>query len=93
MATGFSESGSPVFAEPVPDWAGMTTYLLKEATPQPQFLKGFRRIDGSIPLGARVLSGVAVWVSGATNRSGFGEWRIDVAIGNIGSGMRGRAQG
>ena len=53
MATGFSESGRPVFAEPVTDWARLTTYLLKEATPQAKFLKGFRRIDGSIPLGAR----------------------------------------
>jgi hypothetical protein len=53
MATGFSESGRPVFAEPVTDWAGLTTYLLKEATPQAKFLKGFRRLDGSIPLGAR----------------------------------------
>ena len=25
--TGFSESGHPVFAEPVTDWAGLTTYL------------------------------------------------------------------
>jgi hypothetical protein len=53
MATGFSESGRPVFAEPVTDWARLTTYLLKEATPQAQYRKDFRRIGGSIPLGAR----------------------------------------
>ena len=53
MATGFCESGRPVFAEPVTDWARLTTYLLKEATPQAKFLKGFRRLDGSSPLGAR----------------------------------------
>jgi hypothetical protein len=32
---------------------GLTIYLLKEATPQAQYLKGFRRIGGSIPLGGR----------------------------------------
>ena len=53
MAAGFSESGRPVFAEPVTDWAKLTTYLAKEATPQAAYRKGFHRIGGSIPLGAR----------------------------------------
>ena len=53
MAMGFSESGRPVFAKPITDWAGLTTYLLKEATPQAQYRKGFRRIGGSIALGDR----------------------------------------
>lgn len=47
MAAGFSENGHPVFAEPVTDWAGLTTYLLKEATPQAQYLRDFRRVGGS----------------------------------------------
>jgi hypothetical protein len=42
-----------VLTKPVSKWEGLTTYLLKEATPQAQYLKGFRRIGGSIPLGAR----------------------------------------
>jgi len=53
MATGFSESGRPVFAKPVTDWAKLANYLLKEATPQAQYRKGFRRVGGSIPLGVR----------------------------------------
>jgi hypothetical protein len=60
MATGFCESGRPVFAERVTDWAGLTTYLLKEATPQAQYRKGFRRVGGSIPLGAGVTEGSGV---------------------------------
>ncbi len=53
-----SLNGSPVYrghidARPVWDWAGLTTYLLKEATPQAQYRKGFRRVGGSIPLGVR----------------------------------------
>ena len=40
-----------VLAKPVVDWPGLTGYLLKEATPQAQYRKGFRRIKGSIPLG------------------------------------------
>ena len=42
-----------VYAEPVSDWAGLTNYLLKEATPQARYRKGFRRVGGSIPLGVR----------------------------------------
>jgi hypothetical protein len=44
--------GQHVLAKPVVDWPGLTNYLLKEATPQAQYRKGFRRIGGSIPLGA-----------------------------------------
>jgi len=44
--------GEHVDARPVVNWPGLTTYLLKEATPQAQYRKGFRRIKGSIPLGA-----------------------------------------
>jgi hypothetical protein len=40
-----------VYAEPVTDWEGLKDYLLKEATPQAAFRKGFRRIKGSHPLG------------------------------------------
>jgi hypothetical protein len=42
-----------VDAKPVADWPGLTTYLLKEATPQAWYgaKKSFRRIKGSIPLG------------------------------------------
>ncbi len=42
-----------VVAEPVTDWAGLTRYLLKEATPQAWFgaRKRFRRLGGSIALG------------------------------------------
>jgi hypothetical protein len=42
-----------VDARPVDNWNGLTTYLLKEATPQAWFAAGksFRRIRGSIPLG------------------------------------------
>ncbi|HKN26966.1 MAG TPA: hypothetical protein VJY34_03430 [Roseiarcus sp.] len=42
-----------VLAKPVDDWPGLTTYLLKEATPQAWYgaKKSFRRIKGSIPLG------------------------------------------
>ncbi len=61
MAAGFSESGRPVFAEPVTDWGRLTKYLLKEATPQAQYLKGFRRVGGSIPLG--ILGGDRVVLS------------------------------
>ena len=39
------------YAEPVTDWEGLKDYLLKEATPQAAFRKGFRRIKGSHPLG------------------------------------------
>ena len=53
MATGFSESGRPVFAEPITDWPGLTGYLLKEATPQAAYRKNIRRVGGSIPLGVR----------------------------------------
>ena len=59
MATGFIESGRPVFAEPVTDWAGLMGYLLKEATPQAQYQKGFRRVGGSIPLGVAVGIGLS----------------------------------
>ena len=31
-------------AQPVSDWAGLETYLLKEATPQAQYRKDFRRV-------------------------------------------------
>jgi hypothetical protein len=50
-----SAYGEHVLAEPVVDWPGLTTYLLKEATPQAWYgaRKGFRRVGGSIPLGAR----------------------------------------
>jgi hypothetical protein len=42
-----------VDARPADNWNGLTTYLLKEATPQAWFAAGksFRRIRGSIPLG------------------------------------------
>ena len=42
-----------VDARPVDNWSRLTTYLLKEATPQAWFGAGkrFRRIRGSIPLG------------------------------------------
>jgi hypothetical protein len=42
-----------VDAKPVVNWLGLTTYLLKEATPQAWYgaKKSFRRIKGSIPLG------------------------------------------
>ncbi len=53
MAAGLSESGHPVLAKPVTDWAGLTTYLLKEATSQAQYRRRFRRIGGSIALGIR----------------------------------------
>ena len=52
-----------VFAEPVTDWAGLTRYLLKEATPQAWYGAGksFRRVGGSIPLG--ILGGDRVILS------------------------------
>ncbi len=52
-----------VFAEPVTDWAGLTRYLLKEATPQAWYGAGksFRRVGGSIPLG--ILGGDRVTLS------------------------------
>ena len=40
-----------VHAKPVTDWETLKGYLLKEATPQAAFRKGFRRIKGSHPLG------------------------------------------
>jgi len=43
--------GEHVDARPVVNWPGLTGYLLKEATPQAQYRKGFRRVGGSIPLG------------------------------------------
>ncbi len=43
--------GRHIFAEPVTDWKGLAGYLLKEATQQARFRKGFRTIGGSIPLG------------------------------------------
>jgi hypothetical protein len=42
-----------VCAKRVWSWNGLTRYLLKEATPQAQYRKGFRRIGGSILLGVR----------------------------------------
>jgi hypothetical protein len=45
--------GRHLLAKPVTDWAGLTTYLLKEATPQAAYRKGVRRVGGSIPLGRR----------------------------------------
>jgi hypothetical protein len=44
--------GQNVLVQPVTDWDGLTTYLLKEATPQ-AWAKGgksFRRVSGSHPL-------------------------------------------
>ncbi len=55
--------GSNILAKPVSNWLGLTTYLLKEATPQAQYRKGFRRVGGSIPLGE--LGGDRVAVSRA----------------------------
>jgi hypothetical protein len=48
-----SAYGKHVDARSVYDWPGLTTYLLKEATPQAWYgaHKGFRRVGGSIPLG------------------------------------------
>ena len=42
-----------VLAKPVEDWPQLTTYLLKEATPQAWYgaHKSFRRVGGSIALG------------------------------------------
>jgi len=47
--------GEHVDARPVVNWPGLTTYLLKEATPQAWWgaRKSFRRVGGSIPLGVR----------------------------------------
>ncbi len=45
--------GKHVLAKRVEGWAGLTTYLLKEATQQAQYRRQFRRIGGSIPLGVR----------------------------------------
>jgi len=50
---GSSAYARHIYAEPVWGWDGLTTYLLKEATPQAQYRKGFRRVGGSIPLGVR----------------------------------------
>jgi hypothetical protein len=43
--------GKFVLAKPVTNWDRLTKYLLKEATQQAAYRKGFRRIGGSIPLG------------------------------------------
>jgi hypothetical protein len=43
--------GAHVDARPVYDWPGLTGYLFKEATPQAQYRRSFRRIGGSIALG------------------------------------------
>lgn len=43
--------GKNILADPVTEWEKVTTYLLKEATQQARFRKGFRTIGGSIPLG------------------------------------------
>jgi hypothetical protein len=47
--------GDHILVKPVTDWLGLTGYLLKEATPQAWCGAGksFRRIGGSIPLGAQ----------------------------------------
>jgi hypothetical protein len=34
-----------------PSWPGLTGHLLKEATPQAQYGRSFRRVGGSIALG------------------------------------------
>src|SRR5487761_1963970 len=44
--------GRSILAKPVENWDELTKYLLKEATPQAAYRKQFRRISGSIPLGA-----------------------------------------
>ena len=61
----FDVKGALVLAESVTYWSGLSTYLLKEATPQAWFGAGksFRRVGGSIPLGA--LGGDRVVVSRA----------------------------
>jgi hypothetical protein len=43
--------GRHIVAEPVTDWDELAGYLLKEATQQARFRRGFRTIGGSIPLG------------------------------------------
>lgn len=49
----FDVDGDLVLAKSVTDWSGLSTYLLKEATPQAWFGAGksFRRVGGSIRLG------------------------------------------
>jgi hypothetical protein len=40
-----------VDARRVEEWAGLTTYLMKEGTQQARYKQGFRTIGGPIPLG------------------------------------------
>lgn len=49
---GSAAYGVQVDARRVEEWAGLTTYLMKEATQQARYKQGFRTIGGAIPLGA-----------------------------------------
>ena len=73
-----------VLAKPVSSWRELTTYLLKEATPQAAYRKDLRRIGGSIPLG--VLGGDRVILSGdlgrgfRSQRRGERRWRVEQVV-------------